>query len=64
MLKVQAKKSPVAATDQYKIDAGNRMLLKHVIIQHIDTLPKYGKMILDICHIHMTDILRYLSSEG
>jgi hypothetical protein len=34
------------------------------IIQHIDTLPKYGKMILDICHLHMTDTLRYLSPEG
>jgi hypothetical protein len=33
------------------------------IIQHIDTLPKYGKMVLDICHLHMTDILRYLSSD-
>jgi hypothetical protein len=51
----------VGKTEKKKKKKWNHIIL--IIIQHIDTLPKYGKMILDICHLHMTDNLRYLSSE-
>ena len=30
-----------------------------IIIQQIVTMPIYGKEALNICHLYMTDILRY-----
>ena len=34
-------------------------VLSPIIIQQIVTMPIYGKEALNICHLYMTDILRY-----
>ena len=37
----------------------HRVRILTIIIQQIVTMPIYGKEALNICHLYMTDILRY-----
>ena len=40
-------------------ETANNIGILHIIIQQIVTMPIYGKEALNICHLYMTDILRY-----